>query len=93
MLEGQGFRACAHHLVGVAAPLDAYGVAPGANGIRRVLPRASRRALVGVDAVRNRRPGLYTPDISGSAWVQNFNNGNQNNNDKDWSCRVRAVRK
>jgi hypothetical protein len=49
--------------------------------------------LAGVDANGNRRPGLYTPDISGSAWVQNFNNGNQNNNNKDWSARVRAVRK
>lgn len=58
-----------------------------------MLRRASRRSLAGVDANGNRRPGLYTPDISGSAWVQNFNNGNQNNNNKDWSARVRAVRK
>ncbi|WP_231848953.1 hypothetical protein [Paramagnetospirillum magneticum] len=57
-----------------------------------MLPRASRRSSAGVDAFGNRRPGLYTPDRSGSAWVQNFNNGNQNNN-KDWSARVRAVRK
>jgi len=102
MPEGQGFRARAHHLVGVAATLTGActpGIAPCANRIRRVLPRASRRSLVGVDALGrsnahggNRRPGLYTPDRSGYAWLQNFNNGNQNNNNKSGSFRVRAVR-
>jgi len=33
------------------------------------------------------------PRLSGYAWIQNFNNGNQNNNDKNNTCRVRAVRK
>lgn len=72
------------------------GSLQASSWIRRVLPRASRRSLAGVDARHcggNRRPGLYTPDNSGSVWVQNFNNGNQNNNNKDWSARVRAVRK
>lgn len=54
MPEGQGFRARAHHLVGVAAASMQLAVAPGANGIRRVLPRASRRSLGGVDAFGNR---------------------------------------
>jgi hypothetical protein len=30
---------------------------------------------------------------AGSAWIQTFNDGNQFNFHKDWSCRVRAVRK
>ena len=90
MHEGQGFRARAHHLVGVAT----LAVAPRATGIRRITaPRASRRSSAGVDAARNRRPGLYTPDRSGSAWMQNFNNGNQNNNNKNNRNWVRAVRK
>ena len=90
MHEGHGFRACAHHLVGVAAVM----VAPRATGIRRfTAPRASWRSSVGVDAFGNRRPGLYTPDRSGSAWLQNFNNGNQNNNNKNNRNWVRAVRK
>ena len=58
-----------------------------------MLPRASRRSLAGVDAFGNRRPGLYTPDRSGSAWVQHFGTGGQDDNRKDWSARVRAVRK
>lgn len=109
MSEGYGLRACAHHLVGVAAPIARLhgSVAPRAFGKRRVLPRASRRSLAGVDAPRrgrahsnnhgNRWPDLYTPDkaefSTDYAWIQNFNNGNQNYNDKNNRIRCRAVRK
>lgn len=45
----------------------------------------------------NRRPDLYTPDTTefspDYAWNQNFNDGNQNNNDKNNRLRCRAVRK
>ncbi len=106
MPEGHGFRARAHHLVGVAAARwrSPQIVAPRATrDTAASAPRASRRSLAGVDAparrrdafssIGNRRPGLYTPDASGYAWIQNFNNGNQNNNNKSAECRVRAVRK
>jgi retron-type reverse transcriptase len=63
MRYGYGHAACAHDLVGVAAALPA--VAPGANGIRRSAPRASRHGLAGVDVPNNRPPGLYTPDMTG----------------------------
>ena len=94
MHEGYGFRARAHYLVGVAAP----SVAPRAIWIRRLTaPRTSWRSLAGVDAHGNRQLGLYTPDeaefSANYAWMQNFGNGNQNNNDKNNSCRCRAVRK
>jgi len=97
MRRGQGRGACAHDLVGVAARSMPQGAAPGAEGIRRSAPRASRHGLAGVDAARgNRRPGSYTPGMTASAndaWVQNFNNGNQNYNNKNNDWRVRAVRK
>lgn len=110
MLEGQGLRACAHHLVGVAAAL----VAPGAFGKRRTAPRASLRSLAGVDASAaggcfcraqrpslsaggNRRPDMYTPDDtefdSDNAWNQNFDDGYQDNDNKNNEGRCRAVRK
>ena len=98
MLEGQGLRACAHHLVGVAAGT----VAPSAFGIRRTAPRASLRSLAGVDAPGvythgNRRPDMYTPDDtefdSDNAWNQNFDDGNQDNDNKNNDGRCRAVRK
>jgi len=92
MSEGQGLRAYAH-LVGVAA----FAVAPRAFRIRRPAPRASLRSLAVVDASGNRRPDVYTPDVteydSNNAWNQNFEDGNQNNDDKDNDNRVRAVRK
>jgi len=86
--------ACAHHLVGVAA----FAVAPSAFGIRRqTAPRASLRSLAGVDAFGNRQPGLYTSDIAefdtNNAWIQDFDDGNQNNNNKNNEIRCRAVRK
>ena len=100
MSEGQGLRACAHHLVGVAAPLARlHGpAAPSAIRIRRSASRASRRSLAGVDATfGNRRPDLYTPDkaefSTDYARIQNFNNGNQNDYDKNNRIRCRAVRK
>ena len=45
--------------------------------------------------VRNRYPGLYTPDraSSGYAWVQSFYDGGQSAYRKYASLRVRAVRK
>jgi len=94
MYESHGFRANAHHLVGVAASV----VAPGAFRIRRFsAPRASLRSLAGVDAFGNRRSDLYTPDKAefdpNNAWIQNFDDGNQNNNDKNNSLHCRAVRK
>jgi hypothetical protein len=96
MLDGHGFRARAHHLVGVAAAWMLSAVAPRATADTagappRVPAQLGRRRCH--HKWGNRRPGLYTPDTSGSAWIQNFNNGNQNNNNKDWSAQVRAVRK
>ncbi|MBE0533685.1 MAG: hypothetical protein IH626_22915 [Rhodospirillales bacterium] len=109
MPEGHGFRARAHHLVGVAAASMPLAVAPSAMAdTAGLLPRASRRSSAGVDApaakAANRfdrareRPGQsparpVNPRLSGYAWYQNFDNGNQNNNNKGWRCRVRAVRK
>jgi hypothetical protein len=114
MLEGQGLRACAYHLVGVAAQHNTpIGAAPGAFGIRRTAPRASLRSLAGVDvpvasgcfcatqepplAAGNRRPDMYTPDDtefdSDNAWNQNFDDGNQDNDNKNNEGRCRAVRK
>jgi hypothetical protein len=124
MPEGHGFRARAHHLVGVAAASMPLAVAPSAMAdTAGLLPRASRRSSAGVDApaakAANRfdrapaRPAAkaankfdralmcpgqsparpVNPRLSGYAWYQNFNNGNQNNNNKGWRCRVRAVRK
>ena len=89
-----GARSSAHHLVGVVA----YPVTPGAIRIRRDCgARASMRSLAGVDATGNRRPDVYTSDMSEfsatNAWKQNFNNGNQNNNNKNYNYSVRAVRK
>ena len=94
MSEGHGLRANTHHWVGVAAT----AAAPSAFRIRRLsAPRASLRSLVGVDATGNRRPDLYTPDKAefdqNNAWNQNFDDGNQNNDDKNNDYRVRAVRK
>ena len=93
MPEGQGLLACAHYLVGVAAP----AVAPSASGKRRSAPRASLRSLAGVDAPSNRQPDVYTPGMTefdqNNAWIQNFDDGNQNNDDKNNDLRVRAVRK
>jgi hypothetical protein len=110
MLEGQGLRACAYHLVGVAAAT----VAPSAFGKRRTAPRASLRSLAGVDAPAaggcfcvtqepplasgcNRRPDMYAPDDtefdSDNAWNQNFDDGNQDNDNKNNDGRCRAVRK
>lgn len=95
MLEGQGLRARAYHLVGVVA----FQVAPSAYGIRRFsAPRTSQRSLSGVDAINgNRRADLYTPDVAefnpDNAWNQNFDDGNQNANDKNNRNRCRAVRK
>lgn len=110
MLEGQGLRACAHHLVGVAAGT----VAPSAPGKRRTAPRASLRSLAGVDAratggrfcttqelpsatPSNRRPDVYTPDDtefdSDNAWNQNFDDGYQDNDNKNNEGLCRAVRK
>ena len=55
------------------------------------------RSLVGVDATGNRRPDVYTLDMSEfnatNAWKQNFSNGNQNNNNKTNSYRVRPARR
>ena len=97
MRESHGFLACAHDLVGVAAPPMHTAVAPSAIWIRRSAPRTSRRSLVGVDAPGNRQPDLYTPDVaqfsSNNAWMQNFEDGNQNNNNKNNRIRCRAVRK
>lgn len=101
MPQGQGPRACAHHLVGVVA----LAVTPRAFGKRRPAPRASLRSLAGVDApaanaVRrpcNRLPDVYTPGMtefdSANAWIQNFDDGNQNDDDKNNDLRARAVRK
>lgn len=110
MLDGQGLRACAYHLVGVAAGK----VAPSAIGKRRTAPRASLRSLAGVDAYAvgggscimreqplvaagNRRPDMYTPDDtefdSDYAWNQNFDDGYQDNDNKNNEGRCRAVRK
>ena len=58
-----------------------------------MLPRTSRRSLIGVDANRQSPIRPVNPRLSGYAWNQNFNNGNQNNNDKSCRLRVRAVRK
>jgi hypothetical protein len=94
MPEGQGFRARALHLVGVAASSMQLAVAPSAMAdTAGLLPRASRRSSAGVDAVRQSPARPVNPRLSGYAWYQNFNNGNQNNNNKGWRCRVRAVRK
>ncbi len=94
MPVGHGLRARAHDLVGVAAASMQVAVAPGAMAdTAGLLPRASRRSPAGVDAVRQSPARPVNPRLPGYAWLQNFNNGNQNNNDKDWRCRVRAVRK
>jgi len=103
MLEGQGLPVRAHHLVGVAAMSMPMVVAPGANadtaGAPPRVPAQLDRRRCQIEKMGtylpdhgNRRSGLYTLDRSGSAWIQNFNNGNQNNNNKDWNNRVRAVR-
>jgi hypothetical protein len=46
---------------------------------------------------RNRQPDLYTPEQAqfnpDYAWVQNFNNGNQNNYHKNNRLHCRAIRK
>lgn len=89
-----GTRSYAHHLVGVVA----HKATPGAIRKRRAgCARASMRSLVGVDATGNRRPDVYTLDMSefnaSNAWKQNFSNGNQNNNNKTNANYVRAVRK
>lgn len=95
MFEGHGLRARAHHLVGVAAATMLMADAPRAKSdTAGLLPRASGRSLAGVDAEHRQSPARpVNPRLYGYAWVQNFNNGNQNNNNKDWSRRVRAVRK
>ena len=102
MPQGQGPSACAHHLVGVArAPGQSRAKAPCAFRKLRPAPRKSLARLAGVDVVprgeNNRRPDLSTPGMtefdSAYAWIQNFDDGNQNNNDKNNHLRVRAVRK
>jgi len=50
MHDSYGFRARAHHLVGVAAAPMHLAVAPCVKGKRRMLLRMSRRSLVVVDA-------------------------------------------
>ncbi|WP_316980011.1 hypothetical protein [Shumkonia mesophila] len=94
MPESHGFRARALHLVGVAALSRCMrGRSTRQWDTAGLLPRASRRSSAGVDAVRQSPARPVNPRLSGYAWYQNFNNGNQNNNNKGWRCRVRAVRK
>ena len=89
-----GARSSAHHLVGVVA----YPVTPGAIRIRRDCgARASMRSLAGVDATGNRRPDVYTSDMSEfsatTAWGQAFVGGGPSVSLKSDSNSVRAVRK
>lgn len=102
MPESYGPRASAQSFGRGSGPLKMHMVvAPSASRIRRTAPRASLRSLAGVDVAAqppgNRRPDLYTPDMTkfspDYAWNQNLNDGNQNNDDKNNSLRCRAVRK
>lgn len=85
---GQGHRDRAP-LLDLVAPLPIEGTAThdvGTEGMRPARPGA-------VSGLSPALAGDVDSAISSaSAWIQNFNNGNQNNNDKNNHCRARAVR-